>query len=206
MKIKNIIFDVGNVIVRWDPAHIIEKTFPEYPSAHQFFIEQIFKSDTWIQLNLGKISEEDAKLKFISNIELLDKKSADTLFDYIKSTQDLIPGTLDIIKGLHEKEYHLFALTDNVKEIVEHLNDRYDFWKYFIHTTVSAHIGLMKPNKEIFDYTMQKNGLLPHETLFIDDHLPNITTANELGLHTILFTNSTSCLKELEGLGINIHD
>ncbi len=64
----------------------------------------------------------------------------------------------------------------------------------------------MKPNKEIFNYTMQKNNLLPHETLFIDDHLPNTTAASALGLHTILFSNSTACLQDLERLGINIHD
>lgn len=207
MKIKNIIFDVGNVIVRWSPMHIIKNTFPEHKlHQHQFFIEEIFRSEIWIQLNLGKISEEEAKLKFISKIDSLDSKSADDLFDYIKSTQELIPGTTNIIKILHKNGYHLFALTDNVKEIVDHLQNRYDFWKYFIHTTVSAHIGLMKPNKEIFDYAIQKNNLLPHETLFIDDHLPNTTAASAFGLHTILFSDATSCLKELDRLGVNIHD
>jgi putative hydrolase of the HAD superfamily len=206
MKIKNIIFDVGNVIVRWSPLYIIESTFPEYePRQHQFFIEEIFRSDIWIQLNLGQISEEDAKIKFISKIDSLDVKKADDLFNFIKSTQELVPGTIDIIKALHKKSYKLFALTDNVKEIVQHLQSRYDFWQYFIHITVSADIGLMKPSKEIFTYTMQKNNLLPCETLFIDDHSPNISAASTLGLHTILFSNSTACLQELDQLGIKIH-
>ena len=195
------------MIVRWSPLHIIESAFPEHDShQHQFFIEKIFRSDTWIQLNLGQISEEDAKLKFISKIDSLDAKKTDSLFDFIKSTQELVAGTIDIIKTLHKKGYQLFALRDNVKEIVQHLQHRYDFWQYFIHTTVSANIGLMKPNKEIFDYTMQKNNLLPHETLFIDDHLLNTTAASALGLHTILFSNSTACLQDLDQLGINLHD
>ena len=81
MKIKNIIFDVGNVIVRWSPMHIIKNTFPEHKlHQHQFFIEEIFRSEIWIQLNLGKISEEEAKLKFISKIDSLDSKSADDSF------------------------------------------------------------------------------------------------------------------------------
>lgn len=207
MKIKNIIFDVGNVIVQWSPLYIIESAFPEHDShQQQFFIEEIFRSNTWIQLNLGQISEKDAKLKFISKIDSLDTKKTDNLFDFIKSTQELVPGTIDIIKALHKKGYQLFALTDNTKEIVQYLQNRYDFWKYFIHTTVSSNIGLMKPNKEIFDYTMQKNNLLPHETLFIDDHLPNTTAAHALGLHTILFSNSTACLQDIERLGINLHD
>lgn len=125
---------------------------------------------------------------------------------FIKSTQELIPGTIDIIKSLHEKGYQLFALTDNIKEIVQYLQNRYDFWKYFTHVTVSANIGLMKPNIEIFDYTLQVNSLLPHETVFIDDHLPNIRTAETLGLHTVLFSDSISCLQQLDRLGVCVND
>ncbi|KTD12284.1 HAD family hydrolase [Legionella hackeliae] len=207
MKIKNVIFDVGNVIVRWSPLHIIESTFPDHgPDQHQFYIEEIFRSDTWIQLNLGQIDEMDAKLKFTSKIASFDSENADTLFNFIKSTQELIPGTVDIIKSLHEKGYQLFALTDNIKEIVQYLQNRYDFWKYFTHVTVSANLGLMKPNKEIFEYTLQENDLLPHETLFIDDHLPNVKAAEALDLHTILFSDSTSCLQQLDRLGVYVND
>ena len=62
MAIKNIIFDVGNVIVRWSPLYVIENTFPnDEPPQHQFFIDAIFKSDIWIQLVLGQITEIEAK-------------------------------------------------------------------------------------------------------------------------------------------------
>ena len=68
MKIKNIIFDVGNVIVRWSPIHIIEKKFPAHQShEHQFFIDEIFRSDIWIQLNLGQISMEILMLKLLKS-------------------------------------------------------------------------------------------------------------------------------------------
>jgi putative hydrolase of the HAD superfamily len=149
---------------------------------------------------------DKAKLKFIAKIDSLDIQGVDKLFYHIKSTQELIPGTTDIIKTLHKNKYQLFALTDNIKEIVHHLENRYDFWQYFTNTTVSANIGLMKPGKEIFDYTLQTNKLLPQETVFIDDHLPNVETANLLGLHTILFSDSKSCAQELEHLGVNINN
>ena len=130
----------------------------------------------------------------------------DKLFDYVKSSQDLVPGTLDIIRALHRKKYNLYALTDNVKEIMEYLTNRYDFWHYFKNITVSAHIGLMKPSKEIFNYKMLSNKLAPHETLFIDDLIANVKMAEELGLHTILFSDSAACLQELNRLGINISE
>lgn len=155
---------------------------------------------------MGKISESEAKLSFLAYIEAFDTKRVHTLFDYIKSTQELIPGTINIIKTLHQNTYHLFALTDNVKEIVHYLQEYYDFWQYFLDVIVSANIGLMKPSNAIFEYTLKKNNLKAHETFFIDDHLPNIETADSLGFRTILFSDSTSCLESLRHLGINIHD
>ena len=207
MNIKNIIFDVGNVIVKWSPIDIIKITFPDVdPDQQQFLFEKIFKSDIWISLNLGKISEKEAKLKYISNLKTFDIHMADRLFNYIKSTQVLIPGTTDLIKILYKNGYILFALTDNIKEVIQYLHKQYDFWQYFSHITVSSNIGLMKPGKEIFNYVIQKNNLLPNETIFIDDHIPNIETASSLGFHTILFSDLPSCLQELTQLGVDIHN
>lgn len=203
MTIKNIIFDVGNVIVRWSPPHIVATTFPDHPPHQQdLLVEALFKTDTWIQLNLGKISEKEAKAIYLATIDTLTPDRVDLLFDTIKFSLELIPGTLDIIQALHKNGYFLYSLTDNVKEIMHYLQERYDFWKYFKHVTVSAYIGMIKPNQDIFDYTLQKNQLLAHETLFIDDHLPNITTAKSIGLHTILFTDAPSCLQALQVLGV----
>lgn len=203
MPIKNIIFDIGNVMVRWSPIHIIQMTFPQLHAVEQERLrEQIFKSDLWMQLNLGQISEHDAKAQFLNACEHLNSTNINTLFDHIKSSQDLLPGMLELLETLHLKGYRLFALTDNIKEIIQYLQIRYDFWKYFLHVTVSAEIGLVKPNKEIFEYAMRTNHLQYHETLFIDDHLPNITTAKALGLQTILFTDQQNCIQALEHLSV----
>lgn len=207
MNIKNIIFDVGNVIVRWSPTEIVRNTFPNYEQHQQhYLVEKIFKSRIWINLNLGKISEEEAKLGYLSELKEIDVQHLTALFNYVKSTQVLIPGTTDLIKSLHRNGYHLFALTDNIKEIIIYLKNKYDFWNYFTHATVSADIGFMNPGKEIFNYALQRNNLIARETIFIDDHEPNTRAASSLGLHTILFSDSVSCLQRLKNLGVAIND
>ncbi|STX39650.1 HAD family hydrolase [Legionella feeleii] len=207
MNIKNIIFDVGNVIVTWSPAEIIRNTFPNYePHQQQYLVEKIFRSSIWINLNLGKISEEEAKLHYLSELKDIDAQHLTALFNYVKSTQVLIPGTTDLIKSLHKNGYNLFALTDNIKEIILYLKNKYDFWDYFTHSTVSADIGFMKPSQEIFNYALQRNNLIARETLFIDDHEPNTQAASLLGLHTILFSDSISCVQRLKNLGVAIED
>ena len=70
---------------------------------------------------MGKISEEEAKLGYLSELKEIDVQHLTALFNYVKSTQVLIPGTTDLIKSLHKNGYHLFALTDNIKEIIIYL-------------------------------------------------------------------------------------
>lgn len=64
----------------------------------------------------------------------------------------------------------------------------------------------MKPSQEIFNYALQRNNLIARETLFIDDHEPNTQAASLLGLHTILFSDSISCVQRLKNLGVAIED
>lgn len=164
--IKNIIFDVGNVIVRWA---LVEKTFPHLSESQQrILLQDILTCEAWHNLNLGKITEAEARLYF-NTVLALENALIDELFVNIKTTQELIPGTIDLIKTLHHQGYKLFALTDNIHEIVDYLKQRYDFWQYFLHVTVSAEVGLLKPNKAIYQHALQENDLLADETVFIDD-------------------------------------
>ncbi|MFN7096689.1 MAG: HAD-IA family hydrolase, partial [Gammaproteobacteria bacterium] len=125
---------------------------------------------------------------------------------YIHTTQSLIPGTVELMQQLKYKQYNLYGLTDNVHFIIKHLRQRYDFWQYFTHVTVSAEIGMMKPDEAIFNYVITKNNLLSNETVFIDDHLPNILSAKAVGMHVIQFFDIKSCVENLKELGVQCHE
>lgn len=204
--IKNIIFDVGNVIVKWSPEDIISNTFPSFDyNDKNHFINLIFGSNTWRSLNLGIVEENDAKQIFMNSLNI-DQKTINELFANINSTQVLIPETVKLMKQLKSNQYSLYGLTDNVHFIIAYLRQRYDFWKHLKDVTVSAEVGMMKPDQAIFNYVITKNNILPDETVFIDDHLPNIISARKSGLHTIHFTNTEDCIEDLEKLGIKCHE
>lgn len=187
-RIKNIIFDVGNVLVQWSPLNIVKKTFPNYKT-HDIdsVINAVFKNDIWKQLNLGKITEKEA-INTLTQSTVLQRDELEKLFYNIKITQDPIPGTFEILAQLFIMKFKLLALTDNIKEIIYYLKNRYNFWKYFSNIIVSADIGMMKPDINIFKYVLFEYQLDPLQTLFIDDYLPNIQSAQLLGINCIHFT------------------
>ncbi|MCB0045518.1 MAG: HAD-IA family hydrolase [Caldilineaceae bacterium] len=134
----------------------------------------------------------------------IDVKSEiiDELFYQIKDTQKPVEGTVDLLHRLSSSGYMLYALTDNVIEIVQYLKERYTFWEYFVGTVVSAEVNCMKPNPEIFLHLLDEYNILPDETVFIDDHMPNVESANNLGIHVVHFKDANECEQELKELGL----
>ena len=126
------------------------------------------------------------------------------LFYYIKTTQIPIYQTRDLLKHVARTNLRVFGLTDNTKEIVNHLRQQYDFWQWFEAVVVSAEVGMMKPHPEIFQHVLQHYRLHANETVFIDDHLPNIEAASALGMHTIHFVDAEDTAQQLQSYGLKI--
>ncbi|MBN1983412.1 MAG: HAD family phosphatase [Chitinivibrionales bacterium] len=196
----NIVFDVGNVLVTWSPAEIVRRTFGKSCDTDGE-IKRLFRNTLWRDLNLGTITEVQAKREYLRQVGL-DADQVDRFFFHIRDSLDLIDGTVDLVRRLHQARYPLYALTDNIREIVDYLKVRYDFWSYFLGAIVSAEVQLMKPGVEIYAKLCTEFGLKAEETIFIDDHLPNVEGARAAGLIGIQFQNASQCEQALFELGI----
>ena len=199
--IRNLIFDVGNVLVRWSPSEIIHLTFAD-ASQTDAWIRKIFQHQIWQQLNLGRISETEAQQQYQALYGLSPEVTA-RLFYYIKTTQIPIYQSHELVAQLAQAGYRVYALTDNVREIILHLRQQYDFWQWFHGVVVSAEIGMTKPHPAGFQYLLQQYSLKADETVFIDDHLPNIEAAAALGIHTIHFQQADNSAQQLRQLGVS---
>lgn len=199
--IKNVVFDIGNVIVRWSPLEIVKLTFGDSPLIAQLS-QSIFQSEIWAQLNRGEISESDAKHQFQSSLGL-STESTDKLFYYVKHTQILLYGSVELLIKIKQAGYKVYALTDNVREIVCFLQDKYDFWPLFDGTIVSAEVGCMKPTTDIYHRLLTDFNLSASETVFLDDMPDNTQGAISLGISAVLFENAEQCEQELERLGLS---
>jgi putative hydrolase of the HAD superfamily len=201
MAICNVVFDIGNVIVRWDPAHITAVTFGSARATPQFVNTLFGNNPLWKALNRGTLSEDAAKPAFCEQCGL-SADEAETLFFNIKDSLTLIPQTVSLIERLTAAGYRIFALSDNVHELVAYLKQRYDFWRWFEGAVISADTGYLKPEPEIYQHLLAKHKLQADETLFLDDVAGNVAGAQAVGIHALQFTLTSKAEAEMRTMGL----
>ena len=200
MAIKNIVFDVGNVLVRWDPQGIVERVFDGHANLPQL-MQEIFKHETWLLLNRGEITEVEAIDRYHQLLKI-DKKHLQHLVNVVKDSLTPIEESIALLENLSHQEFKLYALTDNTHEIMAYLRKRYQFWDHFQGVIVSAEVGYLKPAKEIYEILLSTYQLIPEETVFIDDVPRNVEGAKALGIHGIVFEEPAQCIAHLKKLGV----
>jgi putative hydrolase of the HAD superfamily len=199
--IKNVVFDVGNVFVRWSPPEIVRRCFDLAPDSSESLAraEALFRGATWRRLNLGEMTQAEAEAIFQADLGLTAEQTRQVFF-HVMDHQELIEGTEAIARRLKQAGYRVFGLTDNVHEIVRHYKGRYRFWELFDGAVVSAEVGLMKPDPAIFHHLLRTFGLVAAETVFFDDYQANIDGAASVGIHARLFTTPIRCEDDLKAL------
>lgn len=201
-NIQNIVFDVGNVILQWDPVSIVKNVFPDFVN-FSYLVDKLFFSETWIALNEGKISEKEVINIYQSDLNL-DIWQLEKLMKYVKESLIPIENSIDLIIKLHEANYKLYILTNNTMEIMSYLKEKYDFWNLFCGIVVSSDIRMRKPLYLIYKYLLDRYSLIPEETIFIDDLEPNIKSAELLHMNTILFKDVDYTKLILKSYGVCI--
>ena len=199
-NIKNVVFDVGNVLVRWNPVEIIRLTFGDDVNAAEL-AKRVFQQELWLSLNRGELTEQEAKQQYVNTLSL-SPNEVEQLFYYIKQTQIPLFGTVTLMKQLKAAGYATYALTDNVHEIVSFLKHEYAFWPQFDGAIVSAEVGCLKPNADIFHHLLDTFHLQANETVFLDDVIKNVEGARKVGLSAIQFTQASQAERELKELGL----
>ncbi len=198
--IRNVVFDIGNVLVRWSPQEIIKLTFGANADIPRLS-RDIFLGETWRQLNCGEINEAQAALKFQAELGF-SAAQTDAVFYYVKHTQCPLYGSVELVKRLKLAGYQVFALTDNLHEIVAFLKQQYDFWSLFEGAVVSAEEGCMKPSEAIFSILLERYDLDPSQSVFLDDVASNVAGAKRVGMQGVVFENAAQAYEALQGLGV----
>ncbi|NVD06489.1 HAD family phosphatase [Vibrio sp. JPW-9-11-11] len=200
--IKSVVFDVGNVIVRWAPLEIVRLTFGEVDQP-ETLAKQVFTGEIWLDLNRGLLTEQEAKLRYQQELYFTEEQSH-RLFYYVKHTLIQLYGSVELMKKLKASGYALYALTDNVIELVDFLKQNYDFWPLFDGATVSADLGLLKPQPEIYQSLLASNNLDAQECVFLDDMPHNVEGAKRVGMQAIQFFSAEQAEQDLRALGLKI--
>ena len=195
MSIKNIVFDLGRVLIKFEPKEYIEQNVPE--EKREDFYNGIFGSTEWLMLDRGTLSYEDAKKIFKERVPGADKQ-IDRLFDVdLFEILQPIEENVKLLSKLKEK-YNLYILSNFHQPAFEHIFKKYDFFRLFDGHTVSCYYYLLKPEKEIYDILIDKFNLIPEETVFIDDTKVNIDACEKEGIRGIHLPDYTELKQKLE--------
>lgn len=199
--IKNIIFDLGNVLLDFEPEEYVKSKI-EKGKVDEIY-KSIFKSDEWLMLDRGIISEACAAQNIINrNIE--NKQLVDLVFENWYDILTPIESSVEILKKLKERGYKVFYLSNFHLAAFKIVTEKYEFFKWFEGGVVSYEEKLLKPEKEIYEKIIKRYNLNPEETLFIDDSKANTNAAMEHGLSVITLHNPIDLKEELQELKINI--
>ncbi len=199
-NIKAIIFDFGNVLLEWNPWYVYSRYFDSEEAMKTFFHEVDFTA--WnAQQDRGRAFEKgvaDHSQKFPHHAHLFQAYHE----HWKDSIGDAIAGSVEILKRLKQVGYPLYGLSNWSAETFPYAREKYDFFDLFDDMIISADVGYVKPEAEIYHRLLEKIGRPAGECLFIDDSLENIRQAKALGFVTIHFASPEQLEHDLTHLGI----
>jgi 2-haloacid dehalogenase len=201
MKINSIIFDLGGVLIDWNPSYVFDKIFEDEEQKKHFF-ENICTSDWNEKQDAGRSLQEATEELVVRHPEWKDYIEA-YYGRWEEMLGDPIHGTVEIFKKLKESDrYKIYALTNWSAELFPIALERYDFLHWFDGRVVSGEEKMRKPFPEFYQLIVDRFQLTPQETLFIDDNLRNVKAAGEIGFHTIVFKTPEQLRADLSQLEI----
>lgn len=199
-KMNNIIFDLGNVLIDFKPYEYISSQIPEKQNADLIY-EEIFKSDEWLAISRGVITEKDAINAICDrNIEQsqLIRSAMDRWYHILTPIED----TVNILIDLKNCGYKIYFLSNFQLLAYEELKERYNFFEYFDGGVFSFEEKILKPELGIYEKLIKTYKLNPCESIFIDDTLHNIEMAKKLGFEAILFSSAAGLREKLIGYNV----
>lgn len=203
--IKNIVFDLGGVIMTLDPAEALHRFKALGLSDAERYLDSYTQSGIFGNLEEGKITAEDfrSKLSSLTGHELTFDECRHAWLGYRK---DVPQRNLDLLKELRAKGYRLILLSNTNPFMMDwalscefdgkgsSLND------YFDALYLSYRLGIMKPAPDFFRQVLDNENILPEETLFVDDGPRNVEAAGKLGFMTMCPDNGSDWTGELRSL------
>jgi putative hydrolase of the HAD superfamily len=192
--IKNIVFDLGGVIVTLDRDEAVRRFIERGLETADELLDAYHQSGDFLKLEEGKISRSDFydAIRKKAGKYISDEEIDYSLMGFIKEAPE---SKIRLLEELRKKGYKLYLLS-NTNPIIMSWAFSPAFSPegnyidhYFDKLYLSYQIGCTKPNPEIFNYLLKDSGIVPAETLFIDDGIANIETGNRLGIKTFLAKN-----------------
>ena len=198
--IEAVVFDIGGVLLDWNPRHLYHKLFDD-EDAMDRFLEEVCTLEWHTAHDLGVPFETSAE-----RLAAAHPEHAELIWAWGRRSEEMISGpitgTVDILRTLRQRGVRCYALTNMEADTYPLRVARYDFLSWFDGTVVSSAEGVAKPDAEIFLRLLERFDLQPSSTLLIDDSDRNVRAAQALGMQAVHFQSPEHLRSWLERAGV----
>ena len=195
-----VVFDLGGVLLDWDPRYLYRKLFDD-EAAMERFLAEVCTMEWHHAHDLGIPPEQTAPPLIAAHPD-----QAEMIRAWTERTEEMLAGpiddTVEILRQLKAAGVPVFALTNMETWTYPGRRERYPFLRWFHGTVVSGFEGVAKPDPRIFELLLERFGLDPARTLLIDDSRTNVQAARAAGMQAVEFKSPASLRRQLEGLGL----
>ena len=198
--IDTVVFDLGGVLIDWDPKYLYRKIFADETEMENF-LATITTNEWHMEQDRGRTMEE-ATASLISRHPEYAREIEAFYGRWDEMFGGPIEGSVEILRELRERGFPLYALTNFSAETFPLAREWYGFLSWFDEVVVSGEEGMIKPDKEIYGVLIERTGLDPATTVFVDDSPPNVAAARELGFTAVRFQTPSELRDELVDLGL----
>ena len=198
---NTVIFDLGGVLIDWNPRHLYRKLFAGNEAAMEHFLATVCTQEWNRCQDAGRSFAEGARLlkaEHPDKAELIDAYAA--RFDEMMPGP--ITGSVAILAELRDRGTPLYGLTNFSAETYPPTFERFEFLRWFRGVLVSGEVGVIKPDPRIFELLIERFAIDPKRVVYIDDVAVNVDAARPFGIHAIHFTTPSTLRAELTKLGL----
>ncbi|MFU0506443.1 HAD family hydrolase [Pseudaminobacter sp. NGMCC 1.201702] len=200
-EIRHIVFDIGRVLIHYDPDLPFSRLIPDN-TERSWFLENVCTAEWNIEQDRGRSWREAEDL-----LIALHPDHAENIRNFRRYWHEMVPHAYDdsvaIMETLIDKGHDVTMLTNFASDTFADARRRFPFLNRPRGVTVSADIGMIKPDRGIYEHHAASFGLAPEATLFIDDSQKNVDGAKAAGWHAVLFQNAKTLEADLERFGIS---
>jgi 2-haloacid dehalogenase len=196
-----VVFDVGGVLIDWDPRHLYRKLFLGDEPAMEHFLANVCTHEWNRCQDAGRSFAEGARLlrrEHPDKGEMIDAYGA--RFDEMMAGP--IVGAVEILAELRERGAPLYCLSNFSAETFPPALERFDFLRWFRGMVISGEVGVIKPDPRIYEIMLARFAIDPWRAVYIDDVAANVEAARLFGIHGIHFTAPDALREELVRLAL----
>ncbi len=199
---KAVVFDVGNVLLDWNPAYLYEKLIPG-AEERTWFLTHVATTGWHAEQDRGRSCVDgvaDLTSRFPGSASLIS-----AYYDrWLETISGPIDGTVELMASLRRAGIPVHTITNFSAELWTITVKAYPFLADFGETVVSGEVGYIKPDPRIFDVLVARTGLPASDMVFIDDRADNVDAARQLGFVALQFTSPEALADDLSALGLPV--